>query len=542
MICKKLDELGGGRSRFLKATVSCGLSVAMVLGGVPASALAEAVDDPAVVAADAQIVGGEAITNDGIGGVEGADVVMEEVPEISEEHEQEPLTDMVPNSAFEGEGALTDVDADSVGAQEELPAETESVPDEELAEKLTADSMALMTQSVTYDTLPLNGPERKFTPTGNGEAYARIYTFTLSQTSAVQLSFQNRLSSSLSSAYFELWNDDMSLRHWQDVVGTYALGNASHYFYLKAGTYKVRVYCEHSSTKTGYLQVKGTSTVTTYAKTYPIRANTSFDKATPMKDGTSYKALFVCDEYSESYYKFTVSGGTKRVRIVCDTSVDEKADPVNTSLDSNVIYDSEKQWIGYLSLDRAWERDLPSGTYYVKISRGYSDRYTHSGPYTLKYRAMENIADADITFGASYYTYNGKQKTPTVNVTLNGKKLVKGTDFSIVTYGGTRRIDVGSYEVKIKGKGAYCGECTKKFQIRPASVKGATVTGAGPWKYTGYAIRPNPKVQVGGRTLVKDTDYTLSYKDNVQPGKGTVIIAGRGNYTGTTSKKFTINR
>ena len=227
---------GGGRSRFLKATVSCGLSVAMVLGGVPASALAEAVDDPAVVAADAQIVGGEAITNDGIGGVEGADVVMEEVPEISEEHEQEPLTDMVPNSAFEGEGALTDVDADSVGAQEELPAETESVPDEELAEKLTADSMALMTQSVTYDTLPLNGPERKFTPTGNGEAYARIYTFTLSQTSAVQLSFQNRLSSSLSSAYFELWNDDMSLRHWQDVVGTYALGNASHYFYLKAGT------------------------------------------------------------------------------------------------------------------------------------------------------------------------------------------------------------------------------------------------------------------------------------------------------------------
>lgn len=43
-----------------------------------------------------------------------------------------------------------------------------------------------------------------------------------------------------------------------------------------------------------------------------------------------------------------------------------------------------------------------------------------------------------------------------------------------------------------------------------------------------------------GNRLVAGTDYTVSYKNNINAGKATVTIKGKGNYTGTITKKFTI--
>ncbi len=42
--------------------------------------------------------------------------------------------------------------------------------------------------------------------------------------------------------------------------------------------------------------------------------------------------------------------------------------------------------------------------------------------------------------------------------------------------------------------------------------------------------------------LQKGTDYTVSYKDNVNAGKATVTFTGKGDYEGTVSKQFTINK
>ncbi|MCB6994722.1 hypothetical protein LI177_14660, partial [bacterium 210820-DFI.6.37] len=38
----------------------------------------------------------------------------------------------------------------------------------------------------------------------------------------------------------------------------------------------------------------------------------------------------------------------------------------------------------------------------------------------------------------------------------------------------------------------------------------------------------------------KDTDYTVSYKNNTNAGTATVTITGKGNYTGTKTATFTI--
>ena len=60
--------------------------------------------------------------------------------------------------------------------------------------------------------------------------------------------------------------------------------------------------------------------------------------------------------------------------------------------------------------------------------------------------------------------------------------------------------------------------------------------------YTGKAIKPTPKVKYNGKTLKNGTDYSLSYSKNTKVGTATIKIKGKGNYTGTTYKKFTINK
>lgn len=60
------------------------------------------------------------------------------------------------------------------------------------------------------------------------------------------------------------------------------------------------------------------------------------------------------------------------------------------------------------------------------------------------------------------------------------------------------------------------------------------------YEYTGKAITPSVVVKYGDKTLVKGTDYTVTYKNNVKVGTATVVVTGKGNYSGSVSKTFTI--
>ena len=60
--------------------------------------------------------------------------------------------------------------------------------------------------------------------------------------------------------------------------------------------------------------------------------------------------------------------------------------------------------------------------------------------------------------------------------------------------------------------------------------------------YTGKALCPEPSVALGGKALKKDQDYTLSYQNNVLAGTASVTITGKGNYTGSIVRSFTIRQ
>ena len=50
--------------------------------------------------------------------------------------------------------------------------------------------------------------------------------------------------------------------------------------------------------------------------------------------------------------------------------------------------------------------------------------------------------------------------------------------------------------------------------------------------YTGSAIKPTPVVTSDKKRLVKDTDYTITYKNNIEIGKASLTVKGKGNYAG----------
>ena len=148
-----------------------------------------------------------------------------------------------------------------------------------------------------------------------------------------------------------------------------------------------------------------------------------------------------------------------------------------------------------------------------------------------------SISKASVTLSTSIYAYDGKAKTPSVNVKVNGKTLKKDTDYTVSYSNNTK---VGTAKVTITGKGNYTGSVSKTYSIKN-NFKKATVSGISTKAFTGKNITQSITVKYNGKTLKKGTDYTVSYSNNKNIGTATVKIAGKGSYTGTITKTFKIN-
>ena len=59
---------------------------------------------------------------------------------------------------------------------------------------------------------------------------------------------------------------------------------------------------------------------------------------------------------------------------------------------------------------------------------------------------------------------------------------------------------------------------------------------------TGKALKPAAQVSLGGRLLVEGEDYTLSYRDNVNVGRGMLVVSGMGNYKDSVEAAFVIDK
>ncbi|MDR3328106.1 MAG: hypothetical protein LBT04_08325 [Prevotellaceae bacterium] len=83
-------------------------------------------------------------------------------------------------------------------------------------------------------------------------------------------------------------------------------------------------------------------------------------------------------------------------------------------------------------------------------------------------------------------------------------------------------------------------QTSARVQLQAGEDSGIVVSAVADQSYTGVPFTPDVTIKDGSKILVKNVDYTLSYSNNVNVGKATVVVLGRGNYVDTKEVNFNI--
>ena len=134
--------------------------------------------------------------------------------------------------------------------------------------------------------------------------------------------------------------------------------------------------------------------------------------------------------------------------------------------------------------------------------------------------------------------------TPVITVKDGETVLTLDEDYTVTAPSGPIQ-DSGNYTYTITGQGNYAGSREVTFTIMPAKIANATIQfSASSFEYNGSPIKPELTL-MDGETEVPNTEYTVSYADNVNAGTATVTIEDLpgGNYAlASVSKTYEIGK
>ncbi len=142
------------------------------------------------------------------------------------------------------------------------------------------------------------------------------------------------------------------------------------------------------------------------------------------------------------------------------------------------------------------------------------------------------------------YVYSGQYLEPTVTVVYKDlatgqmKMLIQDKDF-LVEYENNKNAGTGL--VTVTGIGQYTGVKTAEFSIRQKSIENCSLLIDDKAVYAdGKEKKPAVTVFYKGVPLAQNTDYKVTYSDNVGVGTANVSVQGIGNWCGSISGTFTI--
>ncbi len=179
----------------------------------------------------------------------------------------------------------------------------------------------------------------------------------------------------------------------------------------------------------------------------------------------------------------------------------------------------------------AYSNNVNVGTATVVVTGKGNYVGTKTSTFTI---AAANLSAASVW--AAEQTYTGNSLTSAPSVTLNGKALKQGSDYT-VDY--SNNINAGTATITVMGKGNYIGTAVGTFTIKPSDASSALVS-VSYQTYTDSALTPTPTVTLNGKTFTKDTGYTVAYSNNTYIGTATATVTFKGNYTGTATGTFAI--
>ncbi len=265
----------------------------------------------------------------------------------------------------------------------------------------------------------------------------------------------------------------------------------------------------------GGVAYPGVATTYTYTHNdgYQYQVIVKFRKRIPINSGSRTVTF--------NDYKFTYDGTEHEVTI-------KSIKLGNTTLDSE-----DYEVVGY-------SNNVNAGTAKVTI-RG-------KRIYTSEIEQSFNIGKRDInkltnnTIGDA--TYTGQEIKFALGLADGNLPLEEGEDYKIeysnnlaVNTSGNSGLNAKISIIALEKN--YTGTKVINFKILPKDLSTLPVS-IPDQVFTGEEIVPELTLRDDNITLVKNQDYTIEYKDNLDAGRATATITFKGNYKGTIVAKFNI--
>ena len=173
-----------------------------------------------------------------------------------------------------------------------------------------------------------------------------------------------------------------------------------------------------------------------------------------------------------------------------------------------------------------------------------------TGTITKTYKIKpRDITDEDVIIEESVYSYDKKKHKKAPIISYQGKKLKEGKDYEVISYDEGDYTAIGTYTATIRGLGNFTGTYDNAKIIiadKNKNLSKAKIAKIPTQSYqNGTAVtlpEEQIKVTLKGKHLKNGIDYNVTYANNRNFGKATIVIKGIGEYAGTKKANFTIKR
>ncbi len=201
------------------------------------------------------------------------------------------------------------------------------------------------------------------------------------------------------------------------------------------------------------------------------------------------------------------------------------------------------------------EKAKEAGIYQIRIAM----KGNYDGEVTVPCKVVKDkelLTKAKVTLPSNALDYKDgaavEFENPAQIIVKLGSKVIPqkaedGTDNYVITYVNNREVGTASVVITGVETGKYVGSCSKTFAVRgtPFSAKTIEITAfQTKLPYTGRTIYQNPvlKDKATSTVLEKNVDYRVTYTNNLNAGKASMVLTGINRYSGTIKQTFAIDK
>lgn len=183
--------------------------------------------------------------------------------------------------------------------------------------------------------------------------------------------------------------------------------------------------------------------------------------------------------------------------------------------------------VGVVTAYGMWWRNTTSSS--TSYRNSYSSNYTIGDQVQYWAEATAGGNDTITSYDTNYV------------VESSDDSIVSVTQNALNKYGTLTMMGPGTATITVYP--TYNPDLSKSYTFHVNDISYYTTTlSATSCTYTGAAQTLAVTVNDGTSDLTEETDFTVSYSNNIDVGTATVTVTGKGNYTGTVTKTFRINQ